>query len=77
MSVDVLKIVERTIISKDREFYEELIAFRGDIITEAEHRAWLDWADDLVMERYSMSSMEAEGIVRSVEEYYKAKEIIL
>jgi len=77
MSTDYLRIVEREIINKDKDFYEDLIAFRGDIVSDAEHTAWLDWAGDLISERYAMSMFEAVGLARTVEDYYKSKEVII
>ncbi len=67
------KSVEENIIELDREFYEELIGYRGEIIHKSEHQAWLDWASDLVANRYEISYNEALKRVHLIENFYKVK----
>jgi hypothetical protein len=67
----IYKIIEKGVINEDREFYEELIAFKGDIYNEAEHQAWIDWASDLIMEKFSVSYNEALSRISIIEDYFK------
>jgi hypothetical protein len=70
---NIYKFIEKEIINTDKEFYEELMVFRGDIDSQAAHQAWLDWASDLLVERYSINFDEAFARLASVEDYYKYK----
>lgn len=67
---DTYREIERSIINEDREFYEELMIFKGDISNAAEHQAWVDWASDMIMERFGIDYNEAVGRLSIIEDYF-------
>jgi transcriptional regulator GlxA family with amidase domain len=75
-SNNIYNMIEKNIINEDRDFYDDLMAFKGDIYNEAEHQAWIDWASDLIMEKFSIEYNEALARISLIEDYYKFKGII-
>lgn len=77
MNASTISYIEDTYIKSDNlAFFDELMNYRGEISTNAEERAWLDWAADITAERFNTSYNEGEHIVKLIEGYYKQKEWI-
>lgn len=73
---EFLSYVEKEIIAKDREFFGEIISFRGMISGEAENQAWIDWASELYSIHKGVNETEAEGIIYTVLTYYLETKVI-
>jgi hypothetical protein len=77
MTQKEFSFIEKNYIKADNlAFFDELMNYRGEISTEAEERAWLDWAADITAERFNTSYDEGEHTVKLIESYYKQKEWI-
>jgi hypothetical protein len=77
MNTSTISFIEKNYIKSDNlKFFNEVMEYRGEINSNAEERAWLDWAADITAERFNVSYTEGESIVKLVEGYYKRKEWI-